>query len=81
MVECEVEFYEMYDGQKLAHDILKKMHFLGFEMLYLNRVFASSKNFEGISRGQITFGEILFGLSRERALKLTKSKKLNTAHC
>jgi FkbM family methyltransferase len=76
MVECEVEFYEIYDGQKLSHDILKKMHFLGFEVLYLNRVFSSSKNFEGISRGQIIFGEVLFGLSRERASKLTKSKKI-----
>ena len=44
--------------------------------MYLNRVFSSSKNFNGLSRGQIIFGEILFGLSRERALKLNTEKKL-----
>ena len=51
---------------------LMKSH--GFDILYINRVFSSSKDFNGLSRGQITFGEILFGLNREKALKLSTKK-------
>ena len=76
IVETETMFYQMYYGQKYASDIMNLMNSVGFDILYLNRVFSSSKNFNGLSRGQITFGEILFGLSREKALKLTTEKKL-----
>ena len=76
IVETETMFYQIYSGQKLAPDIMSLMSANGFDILYLNRVFSSSKNFNGLSRGQIIFGEILFGLSRERALKLNTEKKL-----
>jgi len=76
IVETETSFYQIYSGQKLASDIMNLMNSNGFEILYLNRVFSSSKNFNGLSRGQITFGEILFGLSREKALRLVTEKKL-----
>lgn len=76
IVETETMFYQMYSGQKLAPDIMNFMKLNGFDILYLNRVFSSSKSFSGLSRGQIIFGEILFGLSRERALKLNIEKKL-----
>ena len=76
IVETETMFYQMYSGQKLASDIMNFMKLNGFDILYLNRVFSSSKSFSGLSRGQIIFGEILFGLSRERALKLNIEKKL-----
>ena len=77
-------FYQIYSGQKLAPDIMNLMNSHGFDILYINRVFSSSKDFNGLSRGQITFGEILFGLNREKALKLstkkspTKSKGMST---
>jgi FkbM family methyltransferase len=77
MVEVEVEFYPIYESQKLAHDVISKMYNLGYELLYLNRVFQSSVAFKGISRGQMTFGDALFGLSRDKVLEysLEKQKK------
>ncbi len=77
MVEVEVEFFPMYENQKLAHDVISKMYNLGYELLYLNRVFESSVAFKGSSRGQMTFGDALFGLSRDKVLEysLEKQKK------
>lgn len=76
IVEVEVEFYQIYEKQKLAFDIMKKMNDHNFEILYINRVFSSSKKFKGVSKGQITFGEILFGISREQAMKLSIEKQI-----
>jgi len=76
MVECEVEFIEVYKGQNLAHDIFELMHKLGFELLYLNRIFGQSSHFAGNSRGQMIFADALFGISRENALKLSLTKKV-----
>lgn len=76
IVEVEVEFMEMYHNQKLAYDVMKFMSMKGFDLLYLNRVFGSSRKFYGSSRGQLIFGDALFGLSRERALSLSYDKKL-----
>jgi FkbM family methyltransferase len=76
MLEAEVEFYALYEGQKLAHDIIGLMHQKGFDLLYLNRVFGSSRSFKGSSRGQLVFGDALFGLSRERALGLDLDKQI-----
>lgn len=76
MVECEVEFFQVYKKQKLAHDIFEMMNNLGFELLYLNRIFGQSSYFKGESRGQIVFGDALFGLSREKAINLEFRKKI-----
>ena len=77
MVEVEVEFFPIYENQKLAHDVISKMYNLGYELLYLNRVFGSSAAFKGRSRGQMIFGDALFGLSRDKVLEysLEKQKK------
>lgn len=78
MVEVEVEFLEMYKGQSLFHEVLKFMTEKGFELLYLNRVFEQRRQvFSGQSRGQVTWGDALFGrredcltdFSRERLVK------------
>lgn len=62
MVEVEVEFIEMYEGQPLFHDVFEFMIEKGFELLYLNRVFGQrNKIFKGQSRGQLIFGDALFG--------------------
>jgi len=75
IVEVEVEFVQMYEGQKLAHNVFDQMYSNGFELLYLNRVFGQSNGFRGESRGQITFGDALFGIKREKALNLSAEKK------
>lgn len=62
MIEVEVEFLEMYERQPLFHDVLKFMMEYGFELLYLNRVFGQRNQiFKGQSRGQLIFGDALFG--------------------
>jgi len=76
LVELEVEFIQMYEGQKLAHNVFEIMHIMGFELLYLNRVFGQSSGFRGESRGQMIFGDALFGISREKALNLSVAKKI-----
>lgn len=75
MVEVEVEFVQMYESQKLAHDVMSQMYSRGYELLYLNRVFRSSVAFNGVSRGQMIFGDVLFGLSRDKALELSVEKQ------
>lgn len=76
MLEIEVEFFEMYKDQKMAHDVMKVMFDNGFDLLFLNRVQNSSKYFNGESRGQLIFGDMLFGISREKALMLNVKKQL-----
>jgi FkbM family methyltransferase len=60
LVEAEVEFTEMYDGQPLIGEFVNYMNQQGFEILYLNRVFQTRQNYPGVARGQITFSDILF---------------------
>ena len=76
IIETEVEFMEMYAGQPLFHDISSFLYDRDFQLLYLNRVF-KSRNVPNIgdTRGQIVFGDALFGLSFEKAKKLSNSKK------
>ena len=75
LVETEVEFVELYQGQKLAFDIERLMHDKGFELLYINRVFLSRRSYEGKSRGQLIFGDMVFGVNEERAKALPFHKK------
>lgn len=76
MVEAEVEYVPVYEGQKLAFDIERLMYEKGFEILYINRVFLSRRVYKGDSRGQIIFGDILFGLNETKAHELSVKKKL-----
>jgi FkbM family methyltransferase len=66
LIEVEVEFLEIYKGQPLFHDVCEFMYRNGFELLYLNRAFANRFGFRGQSRGQITFGDALFGRREDR---------------
>jgi len=73
MIEVEVEFLEIYEGQPLFHDVLKFMTAKGFELLYLNRVFGQRRQiFEGESRGQLIFGDALFGRREDRLSGFSK---------
>ena len=62
MVELEVEFVEVYKGQPLFHDVSQFMADRGFELLYLNRFMEHRRQvYQGPSRGQMIFGDALFG--------------------
>lgn len=75
LVEVEVEFLAMYEGQPLFHDVLKFMLEHDFELLYLNRVFGQRKKvFEGSSRGQMIFGDALFGRREDRLRGFSTSR-------
>jgi len=76
MVEVELEFLEVYEGQHLAHDVMKVLYERDFQLLYLNRVHANSQAFAGTARGQLAFGDGLFGVSREKALSLSIDKQV-----
>jgi FkbM family methyltransferase len=74
IVEIECEFIEMYEGQPLFHHICASLYAAGFELFYINRVFANRDGYSGEARGQITFCDALFirredklaGISAER---------------
>jgi FkbM family methyltransferase len=67
MVEVEVEFVEMYQGQPLFDQVLAFMFGQGFELLYLNRIFGQKEQvYRGPSRGQVIFGDALFGRREDR---------------
>jgi FkbM family methyltransferase len=76
MVEAEVEFVEMYKDQKLFHDVCDILYKRGFILLYLNRAFVGRDAYQAPSRGQMIFGDALFGLKEEIAEKLPAEKKL-----
>ncbi|RQW88758.1 MAG: FkbM family methyltransferase [Geobacter sp.] len=74
-VEVEVEFIEMYEGQPLFHDVARFMYDKGFELFYLNRVFQTRPSYGGEARGQIIFGDALFG-RRENELHSFSPERL-----
>ena len=75
LVESEIEFIEVYEGQPLFHDFLRFMHENGFELLYLNRVFQNRAFYAGEARGQITYCDALFG-KRESAYAAVSPERL-----
>jgi FkbM family methyltransferase len=75
LVEVEVEFFEMYKDQKLFPEVCQLMRNSGFELLYLNRVFMGRQAFKGESRGQLIFGDALFGRTDALASQLPAAKK------
>ncbi len=78
LVEVEVEFLQHYDGQPLFSDVSAFMLDNGFELLYLSRVFASrSQLYTGPSRGQLVYGDALFG-KREDAVGALNPVQLTT---
>ena len=61
LIEIEVEFAKIYDGQPLFHEVDMFMSAQGYQLLYLNRVFQSRQEYVGESRGIVTFGDALYG--------------------
>ena len=75
LIEVEAEFIEMYEGQPLFKDILEFMTANGFELLYLNRVFGHrTQFFTGGSRGQLVFGDALFGRREDHLADLSPAQ-------
>jgi FkbM family methyltransferase len=75
LVEVEVEFCPMYEGQPLFADVDALMRSSGFELLYLNRVFLQRKKlYKGLSRGQLVFGDALYGRSPSRLAALSAER-------
>jgi FkbM family methyltransferase len=67
LVEAEVEFIPAYEGQPLFHQVFEFMLDHGFELLYLNRQMGQRKQiFNGPCRGQLVFGDALFGKREDR---------------
>jgi len=67
LVEVEVEFIPAYEGQPLFHQVFEFMLDHGFELLYLNRQMGQRKQiFNGPCRGQLVFGDALFGKREDR---------------
>jgi FkbM family methyltransferase len=75
LVEIEVEFLEMYKNQKLFSDVSAFMREKGFYLLYLNRAFVNRSGYDGPTRGQLVYGDALFGLSDSLAEQLPAAKK------
>ncbi|HVC76695.1 MAG TPA: FkbM family methyltransferase [Candidatus Micrarchaeaceae archaeon] len=76
LVEVEVEFAEMYRGQPLFHDIAAFMSNRGFELLYLNRGFATRREvYDGPSRGQLITGDALFGKTESECRNMTVTQR------
>jgi len=65
LIESEVEWVEMYEGQPLVGDFLNHMYAQGFEVLYVNRVFINEQNYKGPARGQIVFSDMLFAKQQD----------------
>jgi len=75
LIEVEVEFIEVYKGQPLFKDVLEFMTANGFELLYLNRVFGHrTQYFTGGSRGQLVFGDALFGRREDQLAEFTPAQ-------
>jgi len=61
LVEVEVEFFPHYVRQPLFQDVCSFMQDNQFVLLYLNRVFGTRHTYRGRARGQLLFGDALFG--------------------
>ena len=72
LVEVEVEFTPLYDGQPLFGDVASFMAGHGFELLYLSRVMATrGRVYEGPSRGQLLYADALFAKTEDDVGALT----------
>src|SRR5205085_7367238 len=75
LIECEVEFTSIYANQKLFHDVCAFLYRKGFTLLFLNRVFLNRRRFGYSARGQMVFGDALFGRNARCAESLSTIQK------
>ena len=79
LVEIEVEFEPIYRGQSLFHHVNDFMLKAGFQLLYLNRVFAGQRGFSGATRGQLIFGDALYVKKEAHWDNLSEDSKIKMA--
>lgn len=70
MIECEVEFVELYRGQPLFRHIDEAISARGFELFHLNRVYANYGRGQWVpyGRGQLQFGDAYYLRTRVDSL-------------
>ena len=76
IIEIEAEFYQIYKDQSLFYDIGKHLTEKGYQLLYLNRVFANRRIYDGEARGQVIFCDALFGKDNSIINKMSDIKKM-----
>ena len=76
MIESEVEIIQIYENQPLFYDISQFLYSKGYQLFYLNRVFSQKNKCLRPCRGQMTFGDALFGMKIEKAKELPLSKQI-----
>ena len=82
LIEVEVEFYPMYEGQPVFSDLDPLLRETGFELLYLNRIFHHRKNFyRGLSKGQVICADALNGPSPSRLKNSRQKGSRNILSC
>lgn len=74
LIEVEVEFIEVYEGQPLFDEVFSHMVSKGYRLLWLTRHFGSPHGSGYFGRGSLVFGEALFGLSPNKAVGLSDSE-------
>ena len=77
LIEAEVEFVTMYEGQDLYHHLADFLYSKGMELLYLNRCYKNRHNkFEKFARGQLIFADALFVKNEVEVAKMSTNKKV-----
>lgn len=72
LIEVEVEFIEVYQGQPLFDQVFSHLISKGYRLLWLTRHFGSPQDSDYFGRGSLVFGEALFGLAPRKALELAE---------
>jgi FkbM family methyltransferase len=75
LLEVEVEFCEMYQGQPLFGEVDKLVRQRGFELLDINKYHARRRILDSrhVSRGQVLFADALYVMSIEKFYGLSLS--------
>ena len=76
MIESEVMFVPIYEKQPLFHEISSFLYKKNYQLFYLNRAFAQRESCKKSCRGQLVYGDALFGLNLQIAKKLSLSKQI-----
>jgi len=75
LIDVEVEFSEIYQGEALFGEVDKMIRQHGFDLLDINKYYAKRKILESryMTRGQILFADVLYVISLERFYSLAMS--------
>ena len=76
MIESEVEIIQIYENQPLFYDVSQFLYSKGYQLFYFNRVFSQKNTCSKPCRGQMIFGDALFGMSIEKAKELAIQKQI-----